>query len=166
MKTSRWLGRAALAAALALAACSEDSTGPDGADLAFRPSNPGSDFVPAATVAEQQELSTDIWATLSSPSCWDASAIVQAAQPVGTVAQFQFYQGNQYRFYGFSVFLGTVLLHQVGRYQGLPTAIVETWTGEIEALVVVSAQEIAHVYPHLDGSIIVLRYAASGGPCL
>lgn len=156
-----------LLAASTLAGCGDDPAGP-GADasLAFNPANPGSDFVPAATVEEQQSLSAEIWAVLSGPACWDASAIVQAAQPVGTVSQFQFHSGNQYRHYGFSVFFGTVLLHQVGRYRGLSTAIVETWTGEIEALVVVSSQEIAHVYPHLDGSITVLRYGRSDGPCL
>jgi len=153
---------------LALAACSGDGgTGPaGGVNLSFLPSNPGSAFVPAATASEQQQLAADIWAVLSAPACWDASAIIQAAQPVGSVAQYQFYSGNQYRHYGFSVWTGAVLLHQVGHYQGYATAIVETWTGEVEAFVVISSQEIAHVYPHINGSIIVLRYGPSGGPCL
>ena len=165
----RRYGLMVITATLTLGGCAKNPAGPgqgNAANLAFTPSNPGPGFVPAATVAEQQTLSQEIWAVLSAPNCWDASAIVQAAQPVGNVAQFQFFSGNQYRHFGFSINFGAVLLHQVGRYHGLRTAIVETWTGEIEALVVVDSQEIAHVFPHLSGAITVLRYGRSSGPCL
>jgi len=160
-RTVAWISATSI-----LVACGSDATGPGGVNLAFNPGSPGSAFVPAATFEEQAALADEIWAALSAPACWDASAIVQSSQPVGIVSQFQFYSGSLYRHYGFEVFTGAVLLHQVGRYEGFLTAIVETWTGEVEALIVLSGQEIAHVYPHLNGSIIVLRYGRSNGPCL
>lgn len=134
-----------------------------GLNISFRPSNPGAGWVPAATVAERQTLINNVWAALSAPACWDASAFL----PVAQVSQFQFYGQNEYRHFGFTINFGSVFLHDIGRYQGYDTAIVETWTGEVEALVIVNSNVIAHVFPHIDGrSITVLQYGRSNGPCL
>ena len=134
-----------------------------GLNINFRPSNPGAGWVPAATAAERQSLINTVWSTLSAPACWDATSVL----PVGHVSQFQFFGQNEYRHFGFTINFGAVFLHDIGRYQGYDTAIVETWTGEVEALVVVSRNVIAHLFPHLDGkTITVLQYGGSNGPCL
>ena len=135
----------------------------NGLNLNFRPSNPGAGWAPATTVAERQNLINSVWSALAGPSCWDATSVL----PVGHVSQFQFFGQYEYRHFGFTTFFGQVFLHDIGHYQGYETAIVETWTGEVEALVIVSGSVIAHVYPHIDGqTITVLQYGASNGPCL
>jgi hypothetical protein len=160
-----------------LAACANEPAGPGGAAAnvnnpqqagnngvtAFLPANPGPGFVRASTTAEQNALIQDMWTALTRPACWDASSFL----PVGHVSQFQFFNQNEFRHYGFTINFGTVFLHDIGHYQGKETAIVETWTGEVEALVIVNRSTIAHIFPHIDGkSITVLQYAASNGPCL
>ncbi len=135
----------------------------NGLNINFRPSNPGAGWVPATSASERQALINSVWTALSAPACWDATSVL----PVGQVAQFQFFGQNEYRHFGFTINFGAVFLHDIGRYQGYDTAIVETWTGEVEALVIVSSNVIAHLFPHLDGkTITVLQYGASNGPCL
>ena len=162
---TRWTG---LVAALALlpGGCSNDgNSGGGGIDLsALVPSNPGSDYAPVNEPAAQAALAADMWATLVAPSCWDASA----AGPIAVVSQFQFSGQDQYRFVGGTdIFFGAIFLHSIGHYQGRQTAILETWTGVVEAIVILDGATIAHVFPNpANTAIVVTRYGTSNGPCL
>jgi hypothetical protein len=129
----------------------------------FDPRNPGPGWVAVNDAAAQDALIQEMWRVLTAPSCWDASV----AGPVASVTQFQFYGQFEYRHYGFSISFGAIQAFGVGRYQGYPTAIVSTWTGDVEAVVILSDSTIAHVYPHIDGvTLIVTLYGTSNGPCL
>jgi hypothetical protein len=98
----------------------------------FDPRNPGPGYVAVDDTAAQDALIQEMWRVLTAPSCWDASV----AGPVANVTQFQFHGQFEYRHYGFSIYFGAIQAYGVGRYQGYPTAIVSTWTGDVEAIVI------------------------------
>jgi hypothetical protein len=158
------IGPAVLGLALLACSGSDDSTGGQIDLQNLNPGNPGADYVPVTDQIEQNELIQEMWGILTSPSgCWDASA----AGPVATVSQFTFFGNFEYRHFGFSTFFGNVVLHSVGHYQGRMTAIVETWTGVVEALVILDSSTIAHVFPNpANTALVVTRYGTSSGPCL
>ena len=146
-------------------------TGCGGGDVDFDPRT-NSGLILAETAEEQQALAVEmVDVMITAPGeCWDASVIVGGAQPTGIVSQWQFSVdevGNvRYRFVGFDTRFGTVLLRAIGRYDGLPTAIVETWTGDVEAFVVVSPAEIVHVSVSPGGGLSTVRYGTHRGACL
>lgn len=152
----------------ALTACGSNSDAPGELD----PRDPSSAFEQATEPAEQQALIDEMLSAMVLPfgECWDASAIVGGGQPTGIVSQWQFAQDNfgnvSYRFVGFDTFTGAVLLNAIGRFEGHPTALVETWTGGSEAFVLVSSSELVHVSVNPGGGLSSVRYGTGRGTCL
>jgi hypothetical protein len=150
-----------------LSACGSSSDG----SVDLDPRSP-SGFAPATETADQEALINEMLSAMILPSgeCWDASVIVGGAQPSGIVSQWQFAQdsfGNLgYRFVGFDTFTGAVLLQTIGRFEGRPTALVETWTGGPEAFVLVSSTELVHVSVNPGGGLSSVRYGTGRGTCL
>lgn len=164
----RW-GLMAVGIGFLCTACASPPTGPAGTQQAqqqvdvFDPANPGSDYNAVTDPAAQGTLIQQMWTTLTTPACWDATSVL----PVGHVSQFQFYGQYEYRHYGYSTMFGGIYLHSVGRYRGRPAAVLETWTGVIEALVIVDGSTIAHAFPNVENTaLVVTQYGASSGPCL
>lgn len=153
---------------VALTGC---GSGADGS-VDLDPRNPSSGFVRSTETAEQQALIDEMLSAMILPQgeCWDASVIVGGAQPTGIVSQWSFAQdsfGNLgYRFVGFDTFAGAVLLQAIGRFEGRPTALVETWTGGPEAFVLVSSSELVHVSVNPGGGLSSVRYGTGRGTCL
>jgi hypothetical protein len=151
----------------ALPGCGSSSDG----SVDLDPRSP-SGFAPATETTEQQALIDEMLNAMILPpgECWDASVIVGGAQPTGIVSQWQFDQdsfGNLgYRFVGFDTHTGAVLLQAIGRFEGRPTALVETWTGGPEAFVLVSSSELVHVSINPGGGLSSVRYGTSRGTCL
>lgn len=171
MKRSSWFGWSVMAVGVGLlcVACASPPAGPDDAPDAqlradvFDPANPGPDYETVSDPAEQGTLIQQMWTTLTAPACWDATSVL----PVGHVSQFQFYGQYEYRHYGYSIMFGGISLHSVGRYKGRPAAVLETWTGVIEALVITGGSTIAHAFPNVENTaLVVTQYGASSGPCL
>ena len=137
-------------------------------DILFDPQQPG-EFRALTDQSEQQTLIDDMWQILSAPGCWDASFVgdpTAAGSPAG-VAQLSFNGNYQYRYAGsFDTYFGTILLFDVGYYEGYPAAIVETWTGGVEGLVIVNDESFAHVLVSPGGSPYTMTYRPSGSVCL
>ena len=168
---NRILGPLALAIALAgLSGCGGSSSGSDG------PTPPeingqidqSGDFVPVTDPAEQQKLIDEIWASLIRPQCWDSSYIGEPTYggTPGNVSQLSFFGQAQYRYVGFEIWTGSVRLLDVGHYKGFQTAIISTWTDDVEAVIIISDSHIVHVTKPLDGTLIPVEFGASEGPCL
>lgn len=152
----------------ALTGCGSSADG----SVDLDPRSPSSGFVPATETAEQQALIDEMLSAMILPpgECWDASVIVGGGQPTGIVSQWQFAQDNfgnlAYRFVGFDTFSGAALLQAIGRFEGRPTALVETWTGGPEAFVLVSSNELVHVSVNPGGGLSSVRYGNGRGTCL
>lgn len=159
----------ALPLALSLAACSgKDSGGGGGGgsslDFGDAPGpGDGNGFEAEADDAARAALLDQMWGTLTGPNCWDAS---YNGSHVGNVSQFQFYGSYEYRHFGFNINFGGITLYDLGTYQGYPTAVLSTWSGEVEMLVLTSSSEFVHVFWHLDGSPVPTVYRATAGACL
>ena len=153
---------------VALAGCGSGSDG----SVDLDPRSPSSGFVQATETAEQETLIDEMLGGMILPpgECWDASVIVGGGQPTGIVSQWQFAQDNfgnvAYRFVGFDTFSGAVLLQAIGRFEGRPTALVETWTGGPEAFVLVSSSELVHISVNPGGGLSSVRYGTGRGTCL
>lgn len=167
------LGRAILYFILVsiLIACSDgnDPAATAGSGVAaFNPAQPGADFTPIADQTAATNTINRMWQQLTSPVCWDASFVgnpTAAGTPAG-VSQYQFYGQNQYRHVGFSTQAGNLFLHAVGYHNGYDTAIVETWTGDIEALVLVNDTTLVHVLKNPSGVPFTSWYGAAMQGCL
>lgn len=173
---ARWMGLDRLRRAVVMvgvgfmwAGCASPPTGPANTPQAqqrvdiFDPANPGSDYTPVTDPGQQGILIQQMWTALTTPACWDATS----ALPVGHVSQFQFYGQYEYRHYGYSTMFGGIYLHSVGHYKGRAAAVLETWTGVVEALVIVNGSTIAHAFPNVENTaLVVTQYGASDGPCL
>jgi hypothetical protein len=158
-----------VAAGMAMSACTSPPTGPGNqanvnqSVAIFDPANPGADYQAVNDPGQQGVLMQQMWTALTAPACWDASAVV----PVGHVSQFQFYGQYEYRHFGYSTNFGGIFLHSIGHYKGRAAAVLETWTGVLEALVVVDGSTIAHAFPNVENTaLVVTQYGASNGPCL
>jgi hypothetical protein len=64
------------------------------------------------------------------------------------------------------VFLGSVSLFHIGYYRDYPTAIVTTWTGETEGIVILNASQFVHVLTNPAGALFTVTYTATDDPCL
>jgi hypothetical protein len=158
---------------LSLTACGggSGSGGNGGGFEVFNPSAPGSDFVRATTTSEQDALLLEWWNVLIAPICWDSSFVGDPTigGTPASVSQYQFHSNYQYRHVGFSTFFGAIFFHDIGRYQGYTTAIVETWTGDVEAIAVIDGNTIVHVLKNPSGVPFYVAYGtvgAGGGACL
>ena len=145
--------------------------GSSNGDVGFDPRN-AEEFEPATDPDDQRSLIDEMLRALITPpgECWDASVIVGGMQPTGIVSQWQFDAdefGNVFfRFVGFDTTSGTVFLQNIGRYNGWPTALVETWTGGPEALILLSPDELVHVSVNPGGGLSTVRYGMGRGTCL
>ena len=59
-----------------------------------------------------------------------------------------------------------ISLFDIGYYYGYPAALVSTWTGEQEGMVILEASEFVHVLTNPDGALFTGTYRATDGPCL
>jgi hypothetical protein len=129
-------------------------------------------FVPLTDPDDQQAMAQDLLNTLVSANCWDSSFLTDPTffGSVGSVQQWTFSgdsQLAQYRFVGFETHVGAIVLLAAGSFHGFPTVIVSTWTGDIEAIVLVSSTRFVHAILHIDGvTPIWTEYGPTGGPCL
>ena len=137
----------------------------------FDPRN-AEQFEPATDANDQQMLIDQMLdALVTGPGeCWDASVVVGVAQPTGIVSQWQFGSdgfGNVvYRFAGLETVSDAVFLQAIGRFDGLPTALIETWTGGPEAFVLVRSAELVHVSVNPGGGLSTVSYGEGRGACL
>jgi hypothetical protein len=110
-----------------------------------------------------------MWQTLTVSECWDASFVGDptAAGTPAALAQFSFFDPFQYRYVSSTdVFFGGISLFNIGHYYGYPAAIVSTWTGEREGIVILEASEFVHVLTNPESSLFTVTYRATDGPCL
>lgn len=126
-------------------------------------------FVPVTDPDEKEALTQEMWQTLAVPECWDASFVGDptAGGTPAAVAQFSFLDPFQYRYVSSTdVFFGGISLFDIGYYYGYPAAIVSTWTGETEGMVILEASEFVHVLTNPEGALFTVTYRATEGPCL
>ena len=126
-------------------------------------------FRPVTDPVAKEALIQEVWQTLTAPTCWDASFVGDPA--VGgtpaAVAQLSFFAPFQYRYVSSTdVFLGVMSLFDIGYYYGYPTAIVSTWTGETEGIVILDASQFVHVLTNPEGARFTVTYTATDDPCL
>jgi hypothetical protein len=126
-------------------------------------------FSPVTDPVAKEALIQEMWQTLTVPNCWDASFVGDPA--VGgtpaAVAQLSFFDPFQYRYVSSTdVFLGVLSLFNIGYYYGYPTAIVSTWTGETEGIVILDASQFVHVLTNPEGAVFTVTYTATDEPCL
>ena len=134
----------------------------------FDPSAPLTTFQSTADPGERERIVQEMWPALTAPSCWDAS-FVGPATPSGTAAavmQYTFSGQFQYRYYGFDIYSGTIRLVDLGRYKGYPAALISTWSGDTEGLILVDKSRFEHVLTNPSGVLYSLTYWTSNGPCL
>ncbi len=138
-------------------------------NLSFDPNNPGSGFTPVNDPSEQDELIQEIWDTISTQHCWDASFVgdsTAAGTPAGT-SQFEFYGQYQYRYVGtMDTYLGDIYLYGIGYYHGYKTVIFTTWTDDVEGLVVIDASKFLHILKNPDGTPFSTTYTLNTGNCM
>jgi hypothetical protein len=73
------------------------------------------------------------------------------------VAQFSFFDPFQYRYVSSTdVFFGSISLFNIGHYYGYPAAIVSSWTGEQEGIVILEASEFVHVLTNPEGALFTV----------
>ena len=170
MKTLRtliWL----VGLVVASASCGGGGGGGGGEDgvggTALNPVSPGAQYVSQTDPAQQSALIQSMWQTLTAPPCWSGAFLTNpgVGGSVGSVAQFEFFGQDQYRFVGTSTFFGSIFLVDVGEYQGLPAALLSTWTGTDESLVILDGSTFDHSFPNVDNTaIVVTRYRAETDP--
>jgi hypothetical protein len=154
--------------ALGFLACNPAGSDAGQNGAVFSPSDPADTFQPSPDAAERDAIAMEMWAALTAPACWDAS-FVGPATPAGTpasVSQFTFSGQYQYRYYGFDTYFGSIQLIDVGHYKGRKAALLVTWTGETEGLILVNPDRIEHVSTNPAGAAYGLTYWRSNGPCL
>jgi len=162
------------ACVLSLTACGGEGGGGGGTARGFEvfnPSAPGPEFVRATTNSEQEALLLEWWNALIAPICWDSSFVGDPTigGTPASVSQYQFHSNYQFRHVGFSIYFGDIFFHDIGHYQGYTTAIVETWTGDIEAIAVIDGATFVHVLKNPSGVPFYVAYGsvgAGGGACL
>jgi hypothetical protein len=82
-------------------------------------------------------------------------------------AQLSFFDPFQYRYVSSTdVFFGGISLFDIGYYYGYPAAIVSTWTGEQEGIVILEASEFVHVLTNPEGALFTVTYRMTDAPCL
>ena len=168
LRTLAWL----IGLLLASASCGGGGGGgggsEDGGDgTGLNPVSPGAQYVSQTDPAQQNALIQSMWQTLTDPPCWSGAFITDPGigGSVGSVAQFQFSGQDEYRFVGTSTFFGSIYLVDVGEYQGRPAALISTWTGTDEGIVVLDGSTFDHAFPNLDNTaLVVTRYRAVTDP--
>ena len=126
-------------------------------------------FTPVTDPDGKEALIQEMWQTLTVPECWDASFVGDptAGGTPAAVAQISFFNPFQYRYVSSTdVFFGGISLFDIGYYYGYPAAIVSTWTGEQEGIVILEASEFVHVLTNPEGALFTVTYRATDGPCL
>jgi hypothetical protein len=180
-----------LALPLLLLACgaTDADSGSTGGKV-FDPQLPSSTFQSTQDPAERDRIAQEIWDALIRPQCWDASFIgpatpsfvevntarersLPAHSPLravrgsaASVSQFTFSGPAQYRYYGFSIYSGSVGLQDVGHYKGKPAVLMSTWTGDAEGLILVDDTHFEHVLTNPSGAYYSVTFWTSNGPCL
>lgn len=135
---------------------------------AFNPAQPETAFTAIADPSAATGTQNRMWEILTAPLCWDASFVGDptiAGSPA-SVSQFQFFNPGNYRHVGFSIFSGQIVLHAIGYHNGYDTVIVETWTGDIEALVIVNNMTLVHILKNPSGVPFTTTYGAVQQGCL
>ncbi len=131
---------------------------------------PGDRFDPVSNKAQSDQLAAEIWATLheSNAQCWISRN--------GTMQQYQFYEdgsfmsGPLYRYSGMDVSVGQIITHDVGWYNNpsyarpFQAAIIETWSGDLEFLVIQDNQTIVHAV--FFGNSLLATFYDAGTNCL
>lgn len=146
-----------------------DSGGGGGA--ALDPRNPGAGYSVESDPANQAALVQSMFQSLSTPPCWSGAFITNpgVGGSAGSVAQFEFFGQGQYRFVGTSTFSGTIGLASIGTFQGLRAAIVSTWTGVDEGIVIIDGSTFNHSFPNVGNTAIVVttyRAVSDSSRCL
>ena len=165
-----------LGLAITLCACGGGGGGDDSGSennssalTVFNPNNPGTAFQPQRDATLQQDQANRMWNILSSPSCWDSTFVGDptiGGTPAG-VAQFSFFNNDQYRYVGeLDTYFGTIFLHDIGTYEDHDTVILETWTGSVEAIVILSDTQFAHVLTNPSGTPFYTSYGPQNDRCL
>jgi hypothetical protein len=153
---------------LLLACGATDAESGSAGGKVFDPQLPASTFQSAPDPAERDRIVREMWTVLTRPQCWDAS-FIGPATPSGSaasVSQFTFSGQAQYRYYGFSVYAGSIGLQDVGHYKGKPAVLMSTWSGDSEGLILVDNNRFEHVLANPSGAYYSVTFWTSNGPCL
>ena len=126
----------------------EVSDGPLGGGTDPGPLSNSNVYTPATDPNEANRIVQGMWQVLSSAPCWVANG--------NSAVQYSFFGSYQFRYEGFSTTeAGTITLHSVGRYRGLPTALVTTWNTHYLAVINSRTIAITSSPPNGDGFIVV-----------
>jgi hypothetical protein len=157
-----------ICAASIVMACGPSDAEGDGGGKVFDPQLPASTFVSETDAEKREKLMQQMWSALIAPACWDASFIGPATPggSVGSVSQFTFSGEYRYRYVGYETHVGGVTLIDIGRYRGKPAALLATWSGETEGLILVDNKHFEHVLTAPSGGSYAVTFWTSGGPCL
>ena len=161
----------ALVIALGLIGCNStesEASASSTSGAVFNPDLPSSAFQSETDAAKRQTLMTEMWTALSAPTCWDAS-FVGPSTPSGyaaSVSQFTFSGSGDYRYVGFETHVGSLSLVDLGHYQGKPAALISSWSGETEGIILDSKEHFEHVLTNPSGALYAVSFWTSRGPCL
>ncbi|MEQ8767480.1 MAG: hypothetical protein RL885_26470 [Planctomycetota bacterium] len=118
--------------------------------------------------AEEQAVFEDIWRFLTAPSCWDGAYSIRVSDtPIGSVAQYSFYDPFNYRYVGggasgvSDIWSGQMGYYAVGYYGGLPAMVHTTWMDQPELIVMMGNGILAHVWWTDSGYPVALYFNAS-----
>ena len=77
------------------------------------------------------------------------------------------FSGNgEYRYLGFETHVGSLSLIDVGHYRGKPAALISSWSGETEGIILDSKEHLEHVLTNPPGVLYAVNFWTSHGPCL
>ncbi len=183
---ARWFGVGAIVFVLGVSACGEES-GPAapaaGAcpditnpmtvrDVVFPGDRYDFESIPSGADPRAHPAFATLWNALrvqQNLQCWQAQ---------GGTNNLQFFEnpsfgpGPRYRFVGtLDTEVGAALVHSVGCYintrgESFRAAVITTYTGDLELVVLVSATLIDHFIGHQGSFPLITRYVATAANCL
>ncbi len=125
-------------------------------------------FQEATDPDEQRMLFEGAWRTMTESSCWDGAYSIRVGDtPIGSVAQYSFYQPFNYRYVSggasgaSDIWSGRMGFYAVGTYHGLPAIVLTTWMDQSELIVFLTNGVMAHVWWTDSGYPVALYFNPS-----